>query len=1188
MAFSAPYLSSTSPALVNLHTGPFTITCWFEPNEPSGAVSGVGPGYSPTPFLSGPAWSIILNPNGTVSFFVNNSVSDISTIVTSSGAITPNWNFIAVVYDPNSMILTIWLNGVPTSTTLLALADSTESSVSPLGDFELGDPDLTFSFTPDGFAIDETGVWARALSSADIGEVYNAGQGNAYPFLGGPFSLIFQANLVNETPTPLIICSQSDVFNVTETTTDSSSGAPELQAFFNPLFFGTPATPGYNWSADNFSDKVILAQHDNPALYWTPPSSTAFPLPGLPANQNQYDGVAVFQNHVLLWSGDNLIWSDIDNFANYIPIAETAVSAVLTLTAPFTQPPPGGNIVVQVLTPSAIVSSLSMAGDMTFPPTEVGNTSQALLLLENTGDAPINVTGIALPDGFTGNFVGTIAIGASQDVIITFTPTQAITYSGSIVVGSSATTGTSVFPISGTGTAITKVINLSGILAFGSVIQGQSLSSSLVVLNSGNSALAITGLTLPSGFSTTFTSGTVAAGAQLIIPITFSPIALILYTGDITVNSNATSGTNFIVVSGTGVSGFTHSTVFVTDNGTCQFGDVTDGHTATGTITITNVARVGSSYHVLVYQPTAPAGFTAGPPGVLAPTPLLGGQSTTLQVTFSPTAAQNYTGIITVPCYNAVGQPALGSNAVSVSGTGTATGAIIEISGSLDYGDVPFGSTLDAMLSITNPGSLNLVMSSITYPSNFSGPTSGTVAPGQTLNVLVTFTPAVSGATPINYSGDISIISNAANLPTAIYPVSGTGIPLPVTVALVAGQVVTLTDTSNPSQTYYDYYTVTAMTGNSLSLTLMDLTGATPAGRIILANGVQFFTLDANEAGSTVVAGARMNGPIFKIIPQGDYAYIYKGRSIQSIQYTGLGNGTFFIHNEISGEGLIGRNAVDDSGDGRMWFLGWKELYLYEGGPRPQPVCQQYTRQLYAEVDRTALDKILLFHNENRKEIWVIYPIPGGSFKVLIWNYVEDSASIDIYNTSLMFTAIGWVDWSSDPTWAQLASSDLANEVTWAQLPPSTDWDTMVGASIDHAPVFGSIDGGLRLHGTVWDREGQGYTALSETMDYDLGAPDNFKYVDVVVLALQLNSTVAVPPGATMYVQVGTQAALGGGAITWSTPSPILVDGTATLPVKVNPGGSGRYIRLRFFSQDPDVQWRVSQFEVHCRPGGFY
>jgi hypothetical protein len=461
------------------------------------------------------------------------------------------------------------------------------------------------------------------------------------------------------------------------------------------------------------------------------------------------------------------------------------------------------------------------------------------------------------------------------------------------------------------------------------------------------------------------------------------------------------------------------------------------------------------------------------------------------------------------------------------------------------------------------------------------------VAPGQTQSVIVTFTPAASGGTQVDYSGTVTLTNNSSNLPTATYEVSGSGIPLPAPLTLVADQVVTVTDIQN-GQAFYNYYTVTAMTGTSLSLVLMDLTGASPTGSTIGLNGEQFFTVDANEAGTTVVAGSRMNGPIFAIIPQGDYAYIFKNRSIQTIQYTGIGSGTFFIHNEISGEGLIGRNSVTDSGDGRMFFLGHKELYLYQGGPTPQPVCQQYTRQLYAELDYTRLDNILLFHNELRKEIWVQYPIAGGTSKVLVWNYVEDSAAVDLYPSKASFTAISFVDWSNNPTWASFASSNPATETAWAQLPHSLTWATLVLASLDHAPVFGSVDNGLRLHGQVYDQEGQAYQSLSETMDYDLGSPDIFKYVDVVILALQLSTIVPVPAGAKMYVQIGAQASLSGGPITWTAAFPVLVDGTAPVPVKVNPGGSGRYLRLRFYSQDVDVQFRVAQFEIHCRPGGFY
>lgn len=1284
-----PYLFSTEPAVYGVQASPFTVSFWFLPTIGAG-YTGNSNQFAVTNVIIGPAWTVQLIADGRLTF--NVSTPNFSGIVTSSASINITaWNYISVVYDPNSGLLTIWLNGVSTPGFLISLASSISSAISttltsdlntaitstgglavPGGNlaacvadltadintafvgtasgipetifltlvnhlaieisaaggtppfaginielcaniltsamlpgitavfssaakpfvytfsvFQLGNPALPV--LQDGFALDEVGVWARALQSGDIAEVYNLGQGNPFPFFGGPFNCIFQADLVNDTPTPLVICSPDSVYSVGEATASNSDGSNSFNAFLSTLFAGAPASRGFNWSADNFSDKVILAQHDNPALYWTPPGTAALPLPGLPIKEASYDGVAVFQNHVLLWRDDNLLWSDLNDFTLYIPIAQTAVAGTLTLTAPFAQPVVGRNVTVSIAAPEAVVLSLSMSGTTAFGPTPINTPLQALLLLTNTGDAPIKVTGIELPDSgvFTGNFAGTIPVGATQDVSIVFNPTQPIPYGGSVVVNSNATTGTSVYPISGTGTGSTAVIDLtSSILNFGNVLVSKSLTSALVITNRGNSTLTITGITLaPSlGFSLSPTSGTVAAGKTLAIAVTFSPIAKALYTSDITVNSNATSGTNFIAVSGTGynVGDLEGGTVFITDNGTCQFGDRPDGTPVTsGVLTITNVAPSGSARYVTIDTPTLlPDGFTVGAPGLTTLNPQT---STTIAVTFSPTAAQAYGGAIAVPCFNTIGGPALGDTSVFVSGTGTDSGPLIQLSGTLDYGDVPFGSTLDALLTIYNPGGSTLTISSIIYSdSHFSSIiTSGTVAAGATLSIIVTFMPAASGSVTVPYSSTVTVTSDAPSSPD-IYAATGAGVPLPAPVALVADQIVTLTDTSStPGQTYYDYYTVISMAGNDLTITPVALTGATPAGNIILVDGVQFFTVNANEAGSTVVSGARMNGPIFKIIPQGDFAYIYKQRSIQSIQYTGLGNGTFFIHNEISGEGLIGRNAATDNGAGRMVFLGWKELYTYEGGPTLQPVCQQYTRQLYAEVDRTNLDAILLFHNENRKEIWVIYPIPGGTFKVLVWNYIEDSATIDLYDASLMITGIGWADWSSDPTWAQMVG-------TWAELSLSTDWDNLVGASVSHAPIFGSLDNGLRLHGQVYDREGAGYYAVSETMDYDFGAADNFKYVDVVVLALQLNTIVAVPAGAVMYVQTGTQIALGGGAITWSAPFPVLVDGTATLPVKVNPGGAGRYVRLRFYSQDPDVQWRVSQFEIHARPGGFY
>ena len=1221
-----PYLVSADSVLDSIESGQFSIAGWFE-------VNNYFLPFIPFTFWAGPAWEVGLNANGTLSFQIQAASG---TIVTTTSSINEGWNFVAAIYDPVAMVIQIWLNGVATSTTLNADA----AYMTPfVPGFQLGVSGVSVGAPRSPFSLDQTGVWGRVLTALDIAELYNGGLGNAYPFVGGPFSLIFQANLINTfEPTPLVLCSQSEVFSVGESVSTDANNDTQYGAFLNTIYQGITASQGFHWTADNFSDKVLIAQHDNQPLYWTPPSTVALPLPGLPAGQN-YDGVCVFQNHVMLWYTDNLIWSDVNDFTDFIPVATTAVSAVLNISAPFTQPQPGGSVLVTVSNPQASVSSLSLSGNLTFGTVNINQTSEAVLNVINTGNVPITVTGLTFPVGVDGNspvftapnqaFPFIVQPGLTVPVVISFIPTESISYDGIVTVASNATTGTSIFPISGAGTGQTFTIALSGNLTFSDVpvyTNPHSLTSTLVIENFGNTAFNVTGLQFPAGitaFTTTTNFGTSgitvpAASALgtpgfLLVPIKFTATVVTTYAGQIKVlcNPAPTAGSVFINVSGTGVTAASiiEPVVFITDNGTVteNFDNISVGASPTATITVFNV---GSS-PISIASVTAPApAFSASFTGAIA-----GFGSTTFNVTFDPAAAGGFSGDLLIT-FLTPGHPngVVGSGGTNqltypLEGTAIATGASIVLGGDLNFGDVNFGSSLESFLTIQNIGTSIASYSSISVPAGFAASSSGSVAAGQTVFIPVTFAPTGGGTNPIPFAGNLTVnfASGVAGVNTIL--AQGVGTPVATAAALVAGQVVSLIDSSQPGQSYYNYYTVVSDSAGAsgLSLTLMNLTGITPAGSTIGVSGQQFFTVDANEAGATVIAGSRMNGTIFRILPQGDYAYSFKERSIQSIQYTGLGNGIFFIHNEISGEGLIGRNALCDCNDGRMIFLGHKELYLYQGGPNLQPICQQFTRQLYKELDYARLYEILPFHNENRKEIWVPYPTKGGGFKVLIWNYVEDSASIDTYETSQQFTALGFADWSNSVAWAQLGGGTES----WTQL-GSVTWDGLNSGDIDHLPLIAFEDGSIVAHGQVYSRDGAGYVSLSESMDYDFQNPDIFKYTDVIVLGLQVlpgtltpvttyttlpgpSNAPVLPSGVAtmsgpplMYVQIGTVPALGASGVVWSNPVAVATDGSATAPVKVNPGGSGRYLRVRFMSQDPGVQWRVSFFEIHCRPGGFY
>ncbi|MBU0691501.1 choice-of-anchor D domain-containing protein [bacterium] len=123
---------------------------------------------------------------------------------------------------------------------------------------------------------------------------------------------------------------------------------------------------------------------------------------------------------------------------------------------------------------------------------------------------------------------------------------------------------------------------------------------------------------------------------------------------------------------------------------------------------------------------------------------------------------------------------------VRVGGWGTATGTgnlTVTLEGaplpiltvdptSLDFQGVEVGTTDDLTFTIGNTGAANLLVTSITAPAGYTvTPTATAVTPGSTRLITVTFAPTAAQV----YSGDISIVSNDENSPTAV-PVTGEGI----------------------------------------------------------------------------------------------------------------------------------------------------------------------------------------------------------------------------------------------------------------------------------------------------------------------------------------------------------------------------------------------------------------------------
>jgi hypothetical protein len=103
--------------------------------------------------------------------------------------------------------------------------------------------------------------------------------------------------------------------------------------------------------------------------------------------------------------------------------------------------------------PTAAAPVIALSGDLGFGNITVGQTATRTLTITNSGNAPLNVSSITYPAGFSGNWsTGAIAAGTSQNITVTFTPTAAQSYGGNITVHSDATSGANTIAVSGTGT----------------------------------------------------------------------------------------------------------------------------------------------------------------------------------------------------------------------------------------------------------------------------------------------------------------------------------------------------------------------------------------------------------------------------------------------------------------------------------------------------------------------------------------------------------------------------------------------------------------------------------------------------------------------------------------------------------------------------------------------------------------
>jgi hypothetical protein len=304
-------------------------------------------------------------------------------------------------------------------------------------------------------------------------------------------------------------------------------------------------------------------------------------------------------------------------------------------------------------------------------------------------------------------------------------------------------------------------------LMFARVEVGQTRYFYIAVTNHGTSKVTISGV---DSSDSTFKIGPLklpkilAAGAKLVLKLTFAPTTTGWVGGNVTVTSNATNRILTLAVEGTGVNGgVSPSPPHIT------FGNVSLGESSTSPVVLTNT---GLSSVTLNSVRITGAAFSVS--GAKFPLILAHGQTVRLEATFRPQAEGPTSGsfFISGPALN-----------IPLAGSGTvASKPLLTVApATLSFGNVGLGTTKTLTLGLGATGEAVTISSISSSSSQFAVPAVAfplTIPAGHELSLNVTFTPQNSGTK----SATLSFSSTAANSPSS-EPLAGAGTALYITLS---------------------------------------------------------------------------------------------------------------------------------------------------------------------------------------------------------------------------------------------------------------------------------------------------------------------------------------------------------------------------------------------------------------------
>ena len=210
-----------------------------------------------------------------------------------------------------------------------------------------------------------------------------------------------------------------------------------------------------------------------------------------------------------------------------------------------------------------IINPITIQGTLNFGDVSVNTTVVRTITLRNPNNSSITISNISLPTGYSASWTsGTIAANSSRAVSISFRPTSAgSNYNGNLSVTQQGVTNAIRLSVNGSGEIggsgqgqQQSPITIQGTLNFVDVPVDATVVRTIILRNPNNSSITISNISLPRGYSASWTSGTIAAYSFQFVSISFRPTSAgSNYNGSLSVTQQGITNAITFGITGQGI-----------------------------------------------------------------------------------------------------------------------------------------------------------------------------------------------------------------------------------------------------------------------------------------------------------------------------------------------------------------------------------------------------------------------------------------------------------------------------------------------------------------------------------------------------------------------------------------------------------------------------------------------------------